>query len=109
MNTTKKPLRGSLHVHVYTPFPSDARFEHCVCGQARRADRVSENPCVQWWGRGPAGEVCRDCVHLLTEHYAHSCLLRQAVRSHHGHLDHRTQWEACANWVQRESHMEVKP
>lgn len=88
------------HVHSFTSFPSDARFEHCACGVTRRADRISVNPCVQMFGRHePAGETCVTCAHLVahTLHYAtwFECELRPG---HSARQAQQVVWEACARW-----------
>ncbi|HEX9036962.1 MAG TPA: hypothetical protein VF808_08230 [Ktedonobacterales bacterium] len=56
--------------HLWQAWGSDARFQCCVCGATRRADYLqpdgqpNPNPCVQMWGPGPAGAICKNCVHL---------------------------------------------
>lgn len=87
------------HVHVYAPFPSDLRFEHCACGMTQRADRISDNPCVVMFGRGPVDDVCITCAHLrpYNKHYAtwFECDQRPG---HSFHKAQRATWEACARW-----------
>ena len=88
------------HAHRWTPFPSDARFEHCKCGATRRSDRISDNPCVQLWGRGPDNERCATCAHLVKMSQAKTwfkCDVRSDL-THSARTDQRVGWEACARW-----------
>lgn len=88
--------------HTFTPFASDPRFERCVCGATRRADRISDNPCVQMFGRGPADATCGDCQRRtrIRQHYDSwdVCDLRHDNSYRN---PQRADWEACARFEPR--------
>jgi hypothetical protein len=98
------------HEHHFIPWGSDARFERCRCGATRRADAGSAtagepnpNPCVQRWGRGPAGALCRDCAHLTVYEQSrkwYKCGLRTDL-THGAKTDHRVKWDACSRYEAR--------
>lgn len=92
------------HAHLFNRvFPGDARFESCACGAVRRADRISNNPCVQWWGRGPAGRTCGDCAHLraMTQSKTWRKCDQRHDLTHSSKTDQRVRWEACGRFVER--------
>jgi hypothetical protein len=67
----------------------------------------SVNPCIDAYGPGPAGAICRDCVHLQSATW-YKCDMR-AWKSKGGKNagtvypggDHRVRWKACARFELR--------
>lgn len=102
--TTKPAKTPKLrHVHQFDrTFPSDTRYQMCACGESRRADRVSDNPCVQLWGFGPDGKTCGDCAHLLVLQQSrrwYKCGLRHDL-THSHKTDQLRRWQACGRFVE---------
>lgn len=102
---TKTKAPKPRHVHQFDrAFPSDDRYQMCACGESRRADRISDNPCVQMWGFGPEGKTCGDCAHLYGMKQArtwYKCQLR-ADLSHSRKSDQRIRWPACSRFTEGE-------
>lgn len=78
----------------------------------------SVNPCIDMFGPGPAGAICRDCIHLHGFRQSkiwYKCSLR-AWTSKGGKNagtvypggDHRVRWPACAKFELRSDSEEVK-
>ena len=65
--------------------------------KATTPERV--NPCVGIFGSGPAGRVCRECVHLYRKVMGKT-YLKCALRRNTGGpaTDHRARWAACAKF-----------
>lgn len=108
---TKTPNKSTKtpkprHVHLFDrTFPSDARYQACACGEARRTDRLSDNPCIQWWGFGPEGKTCGDCAHLVVMQQArkwYKCGQRHDL-THSHKTDQRLKWQACGRFIQKAS------
>lgn len=59
------------------------------------------NPCVAFYGAGPAGKRCKECAHLVMwlDHgngRIYKCDLRKNTSG--AATDHRVNWPACARW-----------
>lgn len=57
------------------------------------------NPCVAFYGRGPANKTCKKCVHLIRQGREKTflkCDLREITRG--AATDHRAGWPACAKY-----------
>ncbi len=70
-----------------------------------------ENPCIDLYGKGPEGRICRDCIHLHGFRQSatwYKCTKR-AWRSKGGKNrgtvypggDHRVRWAACAKFEEQ--------
>ncbi len=98
--STKTPK--PQHVHLFDrTFPSDERYQVCACGEARRADRISDNPLIQLWGFGPEGKTCGDCTHLPVMKQSrkwYKCAQR-ADLTHSRKTDQLRRWQACGRFV----------
>lgn len=105
------PKTPRNHLHVFTAFPSDPRFERCACGATLRADRDALNPCVQRWGAGPAGATCRECAHLrsVTEARTYYKCEERADLSHSAATDQHLAWPACARFTPRAGSAQFTP
>lgn len=60
------------------------------------------NPCLQPFGKGPAGETCRHCAHLSANHCSktyYKCLLRGVTSG--PATDHRVTWPACGKFERK--------
>jgi hypothetical protein len=58
-----------------------------------------ENPMVRLFGPGPAGTLCKTCVHLRRHRQAnvwHKCDLR--INTGGRATDHRSRWPACGKY-----------
>lgn len=90
------------HVHYWQPFGSDPTFEYCLgCREARRTDRLGDNPCIMLYGpyTAHANEVCATCAFAveMTTHYDHWFVCKQnPEHSYHHRL--QLHWPACARW-----------
>lgn len=104
MSGQTKTRTHTAHAHFYRPFPSDPRFQQCACGATQRGDRVSDNPLIQTWGYGPAGQTCGQCAHLVAMKQSktwYKCRLRGDL-THSARTDQRLKWEACGRFLERE-------
>lgn len=59
-----------------------------------------DNPCMNLYGKGPQGKLCKDCDHLIRDYYHNKtyfkCELRKLTRG--AGSDHRANWYACAKF-----------
>ena len=61
---------------------------------------ISPNPCVNVYGRGPEGCICKNCSHLYVKQYSgkyFKCDLRKNTNGPGS--DHRVRWPACAKYT----------
>jgi hypothetical protein len=72
-------------------------------GFSGRGSVQQPNPCVTMFGAGPAGAICKTCVHLFapggTNKTYYKCDLRHVTRG--PATDHRVRWQACAKYQER--------
>lgn len=63
---------------------------------------LNVNPCVNLFGAGPAGRLCKDCSHFF-EARADKAYLKCEMRklTHGAGSDHRARWSACAKFEER--------
>ena len=57
------------------------------------------NPCIFWFGKGPAGALCKTCANLIKHEYNkifYKCLKRGIT--HGPGTDHRVRWNACGKY-----------
>lgn len=64
-----------------------------------RSGSFNINPCIAVLGKGPDGEKCKNCKHLISKKYAktyYKCALRGTSNS--TSTDHRVNWPACGKF-----------
>lgn len=68
-----------------------------------KSGALASNPCVLFYGEGPEGRICFDCVHFFkqpgTAGTYYKCDLRRVTRGPAS--DHRARWPACARFEDR--------
>lgn len=72
--------------------------------EASPLPRVGGRPCTAGkCGRGPAGETCRSCRHLVhVQHHDYTylkCGLMKPYWTHGAGSDIRAKWAACEHWA----------
>jgi hypothetical protein len=76
------------------------------------APEQSVNPCIDMYGKGPEGRICRDCVHLhgfqqsATWYKCEKRKWKAKSGKNQGTIypggDHRVRWPSCAKFKERE-------
>jgi hypothetical protein len=65
------------------------------------AKRPKPNPCIAFFGPGPAGKICKDCLHLIRRvgsgtRVWFKCEFNGPCRG--VATDHKAKWPACARF-----------